>query len=248
MAFLFGRWGSLSTHGAETIEALINVSLARGWVGRERTGLMPIRGHSGVQGGAEVGCVPWLEESQRKRFEDVWNFKLPTFQGLSAAEMVAGAYRGEIDVFWMVGGNFLETLPDPPAAAQALKNVSTRIHQDLLLSSMALLGPKDTVMLLPATTRYESPGGGTETSTERRIIFSPEIPGRRVSSAKPEWEVFAEVAAHVVPELADKIRFISSQEIRDETFDGEHVTFRWKDYAHGSKQRQMKLRTCEFLR
>jgi hypothetical protein len=32
------------------------------------------------------------------------------------------------------------------------------------------------------------------------------------------------------------------------TFDGEHVTFRWKDYAHGSKQRQMKLRTCEFLR
>jgi len=235
-------------HGVETIEALINVSLARGWVGRERTGLMPIRGHSGVQGGAEVGCVPWLEESQRKRFEDAWNFKLPTFQGLSAAEMVAGAYRGEIDVFWMVGGNFLETLPDPPAASQALKNVSTRIHQDLLLSSMMLLGPKDTVMLLPATTRYESPGGGTETSTERRIIFSPEIPGRRISSAKPEWEVFAEVAAHVVPELADKIRFISSQEIRDETFDGEHVTFRWKDYAHGSKQRQMKLRTCEFLR
>ena len=167
---------------------------------------MPIRGHSGVQGGAEVGCVPWLEESQRKRFEDAWNFKLPTFQGLSAAEMVAGAYRGEIDVFWMVGGNFLETLPDPPAASQALKNVSTRIHQDLLLSSMMLLGPKDTVMLLPATTRYESPGGGTETSTERRIIFSPEIPGRRISSAKPEWEVFAEVAAHVVPELADKIR------------------------------------------
>jgi len=77
-------------HGAETIEALINVSLARGWVGRERTGLMPIRGHSGVQGGAEVGCVPWLEESQRKRFEDAWNFKLPTLQGLSAAEMVAG--------------------------------------------------------------------------------------------------------------------------------------------------------------
>ena len=203
-------------HGVETIEALINVSLARGWVGREKTGLMPIRGHSGVQGGAEVGCVPWLEESQRKRFEDVWNFKLPTFEGLSAAEMVAGAYRSEIDVFWMVGGNFLETLPDPPAAAQALKNVSTRIHQDLLLSSMMLLGPKDTVVLLPATTRYESPGGGTETSTERRIIFSPEIPGRRISSAKPEWEVFAEVAAHVVPELADKIRFISSQEIRDE--------------------------------
>ena len=43
------------------------------------------------------------------------------------------------------------------------------------------------VLLLPATTRYESPGGGTETSTERRIIFSPEIPGRRIGSARPEW-------------------------------------------------------------
>src|SRR5712692_5654644 len=116
---------------------------------------------------------------------------------------------------WLVG-NFLETLPDPPAAVQALENVSTRIHQDVVLSSMMLLPPKDTVTLFPAATRYESLGGGTETSTERRIIFSPEIPGRRIGSAKPEWEVFGEVAARVRPELADKIRFTSSQQIRDE--------------------------------
>jgi len=31
-------------------------------------------------------------------------------------------------------------------------------------------------------------------------------------------------------------------------FDGEHVTFRWKDYAHGGKQRTMTLETREFLR
>jgi molybdopterin-dependent oxidoreductase alpha subunit len=203
-------------HGVQTIEALVNVGLARGWVGREQTGLMPIRGHSGVQGGAEVGCVPALDEEQRERCEEVWGFKFPPFQGLSAPEMVAAAYRNEIDAFWMVGGNFLETLPDPAAVAQALGNVKTRIHQDLVVSSMMLVPPKDTVILLPATTRYESPGGGTETSTERRIIFSPEIPGRRIGSTKPEWEVFGEVAARVRPELADKVRFTSSQHIRDE--------------------------------
>jgi molybdopterin-dependent oxidoreductase alpha subunit len=203
-------------HGVETIQALINVGLARGWVGRENTGLMPIRGHSGVQGGSEVGCAPEVDENQRKRREEVWGFRQPTFQGLSAAEMVSAAYRGEIDVFWMVGGNFLETLPDPQAASRALRNVSTRIHQDVVLSSMMLLPPRDTVLVLPATTRYESPGGGTETSTERRVIFSPEIPGRRIGSAKPEWEVFGEVAARVRPELADKIRFTSSQQIRRE--------------------------------
>jgi predicted molibdopterin-dependent oxidoreductase YjgC len=84
------------------------------------------------------------------------------------------------------------------------------------VTSMMLAPPADVVLLLPATTRYESPGGGSETSTERRIIFSPEVAGRRVGSAKPEWEVFGEVAARVRPELADKVRFASSQAIRDE--------------------------------
>ena len=203
-------------HGVETIEALVNLALALGWIGKEKTGLMPIRGHSGVQGGAEVCCTPALEEEQRVRFEQAWGFDIPTFRGLTASEMVAAAYHGELDVFWMTGGNFLETLPDPAAAARALGNVDTRIHQDVVLSSAMLLPPKDTVILFPATTRYESPGGGTETSTERRIIFSPEIPGRRIGSAKPEWEVFGEVAARVKPELGDKIRFVSSQQIREE--------------------------------
>jgi predicted molibdopterin-dependent oxidoreductase YjgC len=203
-------------HGVKTIEALINVALALGWIGREKAGLMPIRGHSGVQGGAEVCCAPILDEEQRVRFEQAWGFAIPTFRGLTAAEMVAGAYRGDLDVFWMTGGNFLETLPDPAAAAHALSNVETRIHQDVVLSSAMLLPPKDTVILFPATTRYESVGGGTETSTERRIIFSPEIPGRRIGSAKPEWEVFGEVAARVKPELRERVRFASSRQIREE--------------------------------
>src|SRR4029079_17936933 len=120
------------------------------------------------------------------------------------------------DVFWMTGGNFLETLPDPPAVARALRRVGTRIHQDILLSSMMLLPPEDTVVLFPAATRYESPGGGTETSTERRIIFSPEVRGRRIGSAKAEWEVFGEVASRVRPDRASSVRFRSSAEIREE--------------------------------
>src|SRR5262249_28843327 len=81
-------------HGVETIEALLNVGLALGWVGREKVGLMPIRGHSGVQGGAEVGCIPQLETKHKARFEQVWGFELPSWAGLTAAEMVAAAYGG----------------------------------------------------------------------------------------------------------------------------------------------------------
>jgi molybdopterin-dependent oxidoreductase alpha subunit len=201
-------------HGVPTIQALINVGLARGWVGREKTGLMPIRGHSGVQGGAEVGCTPSLDDAQRARFADAWGFAPPEFAGLTASEMMDAAYRGALDAFWVVGGNFLETLPDPAAAWRALAGVRTRIHQDIVLTSMMLVPPAETVVLFPATTRYESPGGGTETSTERRIIFSPEVAGRRIGSARPEWEVFGEVAARVHPERP--ARFASSQAIRDE--------------------------------
>jgi molybdopterin-dependent oxidoreductase alpha subunit len=189
-------------HGVDTIKALVNVALARGLVGTATRGcgLMPIRGHSGVQGGAEVGCVPNLDAGTRARWASVWGFEPPEWPGLTAAEMVDAAARGDLDIWWIVGGNFLETVADAAHTREALARPGLRIHQDIVLSSAMLVEPSDTVLLLPATTRYESPGGGTETSTERRIIFSPEIPGRRIGSARAEWEVFRDVVQRTYPE------------------------------------------------
>ncbi len=56
------------THGVETIKALVNIGLARGLPGRPNRGLVPIRGHSGVQGGAEVGCVPVVDAATAARW------------------------------------------------------------------------------------------------------------------------------------------------------------------------------------
>ena len=203
-------------HGVETIRALVNVGLARGIPGLPNRGLMPIRGHSGVQGGAEVGCVPQIEKWARQHFEEIWGFPVPESPGLSAVEQVEAAAAGKIDAFWIVGGNFLETLPDPPRSRAALEKPRLRIHQDIVISSSMLIEPSDSVLLFPAATRYETPGGVTETSTERRIIFSPEIPGRRIPEARPEWQVFGDVCARVRPELADKIRTESTGALRKE--------------------------------
>jgi hypothetical protein len=68
-------------HGVETIKALVNVGLARGLPGREGFGLVPIRGHSGVQGGAEVGCVPKVDAATAARWADVWGFPIPSTPG-----------------------------------------------------------------------------------------------------------------------------------------------------------------------
>jgi molybdopterin-dependent oxidoreductase alpha subunit len=202
-------------HGVETIKALMNVGLARGLPGRPNRGLVPIRGHSGVQGGAEVGCVPKIDPATLARWHDVWGFAPPQQAGLTTAEMIDRAAAGGIDLFWIVGGNFLETLPDPDRSRRALQRPRLRVHHDIVISSSMLIDGGD-VVLLPAATRYESEGGGTETSTERRIIFSPEIPGRRIGSAQPEWRVFGEAMARAFPERAAQIRFESAQAIRDE--------------------------------
>src|SRR5262249_57771649 len=115
--------------------------------------------------------------------------------------------EGECDLVWIVGVIFLETLPDPGRSRRALARPRLRIHQDIVLSSSMFVDSDGDVVLLPAATRYESPGGGTETSTERRIIFSPEIPGRRIGSARPEWQVFSEAIAAALSHRAPPIPF-----------------------------------------
>jgi len=204
------------THGVDTIKALVNVGLARGLPGRPNRGLVPIRGHSGVQGGAEVGCVPKIDASVRARWAGVWGFEVPAAAGWTAAEMIDRSAAGEVDLFWIVGGNFLETLPDEDRSCRALVRPRLRIHQDIVLSSSMIVDGDGDVLLLPAATRYESEGCGTETSTERRIIFSPEIPGRRIGSARPEWRVFGDAMARAFPGRAAQIRFDSAQQIRNE--------------------------------
>ena len=203
-------------HGVETIKAVVNIGLARGLLGRPNAGLVPIRGHSGVQGGAEVGCQPDVDAATAERWSKVWEFPVLEGRGWSAAEMIDRSAAGEVDVFWIVGGNFLETVADPDKSRRALNRPRLRIHHDIVLSSSMLVDAAGDVLILPAATRYECEGGGTETSTERRIIFSPEIPGRRIGSARPEWQVFGEVMARARPKRANDIRFESAAAIREE--------------------------------
>jgi predicted molibdopterin-dependent oxidoreductase YjgC len=107
-------------------------------------------------------------------------------------------------------------LPDEGRTRRALRRPRLRVHQDIVLSSAMLADSDGDVLILPATTRYESPGGGTETSTERRVIYSPEIAGRRVGSARPEWQVFGDAMARAFPHRAEKLRFPSAAAIREE--------------------------------
>lgn len=214
--FIWSMGLTQHAHGVDTVKALINVGLARGLPVRPGAGLVPIRGHSGVQGGAEMGCVPGFSAETGRHWADTWGFAPPDRPGWTTTEMIAASADGKVDTFWIVGGNFLETMPDTAEARAALERPRLRVHQDIVLSSSVLVDGPETVLILPAATRYESPGGGTETSTERRVIFSPEIPGRRVGTAKPEWWVFGEVMRRARPAQAHAVGLEDAAAIRGE--------------------------------
>jgi len=225
-------------YGSDNVRAIVNVQLARGNVGQPHTGLMPIRGHSGVQGGAEMGAMPGAyvmgypaNEENAKRFAtpEFWGFEPPTGKGLTAAQMILAAERGEMDALWQSGGNFVDTLPEPQRVLRAVEQIGLRVHQDIAVSSNMLVDPADTVVLLPSRTRYEQRGGGTETSTERRIIFSPEIPGPRPGEARDEWEIPVAAARRADPERAAKFfAWRDTQDIRDEI---DHICPTYKGIA-----------------
>ncbi len=203
------------------VQSIVNLALARGNVGRNGAGLMPIRGHSGVQGGAEMGAYATafpggrpVDDINAAEMSELWGFEVPSTDGLTAPEMLDAAERGEIDVLWTSGGNFREVLADPPRVDAAMARIPLRVHADIVVSSQ-MLEPGNDVVLLPVLTRYEQEGGGTSTTTERRIAFSPEIP-RQVGEARSEWRLFADVANRVRPELRRHFSWPTNRDLRAE--------------------------------
>jgi predicted molibdopterin-dependent oxidoreductase YjgC len=201
---------------------VLNVALARGFLGREYCGVMPIRGHSSVQGGAEMGAYATafpggkpVNAITATALSAQYGFKVPATPGLATTEMIEAAHRGEIDVLYALGGNFLRTLPEPEHVRETLGRVPLRIHQDIIVTDQMLVPAREAVLLLPAQTRYEQTDGGTETSTERRVMFTPEI-AREVGEARAEWRILRDVAAAADPTRAHLLGCESGQAIREE--------------------------------
>ncbi|RYZ04440.1 MAG: FdhF/YdeP family oxidoreductase [Myxococcales bacterium] len=209
--------------GVDNVRMVVSLALARGMIGRPGTGVMPIRGHSGVQGSAECGADPEklpgavpLDAENVARIERAWQHSIPAEKGLRAAELLDRAGDSGLDVLYLIGGNHLETMPDRRHARRALSQVKLRVHQDIVLNTSTLLEAEEAVLVLPAQTRYEQRSGGTSTSTERRIRFTPEIRGPRIAEARPEWEIPCLIGLALLPERTDLFGYEDTAQIRRE--------------------------------
>ncbi|MBW8348704.1 FdhF/YdeP family oxidoreductase [Bacillus sp. IITD106] len=213
--------------GTDNISQVANLAILRGFIGRKYCGVMPIRGHSGVQGSGEMGADPFslpggdFDKANIARLEKIWNFDIPKWQGDIVGVSLENAmlpedHERKTKVFYTSGGNFLETMPDPHFIEKCLQNIELRVHQDIILNSSTLVDAKEEVIVLPAMTRYEQRGGGTSTSTERMVYFSPEIKGPRIEEARSEWEIYVELAGLIKPEQKHLLNFSEAEQIRNE--------------------------------
>jgi len=202
---------------------VVNLALARGMLGRMKCGIMSLRGQSSVQGGEECGAEPdkfpggfAVNDETARRFSNLWRHPVPSNPGLRMPQMIAAAHQREIKFLYSIGGNLLETVPERDFAAEALQKVPVRVHQDVVLNSSMLLDPEEIVLILPGQTRYEQRGGGTSTSTERRIRFTPEIHGHPIGESLPEWEIPVIIGRRTMPNGDLLFPFNDTQSIRAE--------------------------------
>jgi molybdopterin-dependent oxidoreductase alpha subunit len=219
--FIWSMGLTQHAHGSDTVAALICLALSRGFVGRQNCGVMPIRGHSGVQGGAEMGAYSnaypggiAINEENADRFEKNWGVRPPVRIGMSTTEMLEAAHAGKLDIFYIMGGNLRDTLPDPTRVEEALARVPVRVHQDIVLTHPMLVDPADVVYILPARTRYEHRGGVTETTTERRVVYSPQVLGHEIPEAREEWWIPLEIIRAAKPEQEKALQFEDVAHIR----------------------------------
>ncbi|PTL38775.1 FdhF/YdeP family oxidoreductase [Alkalicoccus saliphilus] len=221
---------TMHSFATDNISQVANLALLRGFLGRKYSGLMPFRGHSSVQGSGEMGADPFVlpggdyKGENISRIEKLWGFKLPEWQGDIVGVTLENILLPEenerkIKMYYMSGGNFLETMPDPDYVEKALSSLDIRVHQDIILNTSTLVDAKEAVIVLPAKTRYEQEGGGTSTSTERMVYFSPEIEGNKnkIEEARAEWKIYVDLAKRVKPDTAHLVDFQHADEIREET-------------------------------
>lgn len=199
--------------GTESVLSLANLAMLTGNVGRESTGVNPLRGHQNVQGACDMGALPNVypgyqkvdDKGIREKFERYWNVSLPKKPGLTVVEIFDAILAGDIKALYIMGENPAITVPDTQKTCAALEKVPFLVVQDIFLTETA----KFADVVLPAACFAEKEG--TYTSTERRVQIgykAIEPPGE----AKADWEIIQKIAY----KMGFSWNYTSPQEIFEE--------------------------------
>jgi molybdopterin-dependent oxidoreductase alpha subunit len=165
-------------HGSNNVRMIANVALLRGMVGRAHAGLMPIRGHSNVQGMGSVGVTPTLKQAILERFEKRLGVTVPRSPGLDTMGCIEEAGRGAMGAALCLGGNLFGSNPDAAFAQGALGRVGCIAYMSTTLNTGHVWGRGRETLVLPVLPRDEEPQSTTQESMFSFVRLSDGGPAR----------------------------------------------------------------------
>ncbi|MHC5113161.1 MAG: FdhF/YdeP family oxidoreductase [Planctomycetota bacterium] len=180
-------------HGVENVQAIANLAMMRGQLGRPGCGLLPLRGHSNVQGIGSVGVTPKLKDAVFARLEDTFDVKLPTSAGLDTLDCMTQAHAGQMRFACCLGGNLYGSNPDSTFAAEAMNRIDTVVYLSTTLNTGHAWGTGRETIILPVLARDEEPEATTQESMFNYVRFS-EGGEPRHEGPRSEVEVIASIA------------------------------------------------------
>jgi len=211
---LYGMGITQHTTGTDNVMSTANLLMLTGNIGREGTGLSPLRGQNNVQGACDVAALPNVlpgyqpvdNPEKRKEFEQAWSIDhLPAIPGLTMGAMIDGSVDGKIKAMYIMGENPIMSDPDMLHTQRGLKNLQFLVVQDIFPTETTAIAD----VILPATLFAEK--DGTFTNTERRVqklVKAIDPPGE----AKLDWQIVSELAN----KMGHSFDYESSEAIMDE--------------------------------
>ncbi|MBO6557160.1 MAG: FdhF/YdeP family oxidoreductase [Pseudomonadales bacterium] len=213
--FAWGMGITHHLHGVENVEQIANLALLRGMVGRPAAGLLPLRGHSNVQGIGTIGVKPVLADEVMQRMSETFGVTLPNTPGMDTMASMQAAHAGDIDLALIMGGNLYASNPDARWAAKALGNIKSKVFLTTTLNRGHVYGcDEGESLILPVTARDEE---WQPTTQESMFNFVRLSDGGiyRLSEVKPESWIICQIAAGVLSDCpVDFHVFESHQNVR----------------------------------
>jgi molybdopterin-dependent oxidoreductase alpha subunit len=185
-------------HGVLNVQAIANLALMRGMVGKKGAGLLPIRGHSNVQGIGSMGVTPKLKDAIFAAVEREFAVRLPTTPGLDTLGCIDAAQSGRLKFGLCLGGNLYGSNPDARYAAEALGKLDMLVYLSTTLNTGHAHGLAGETIILPVLARDEEPEPTTQESMFNYIRLSDGGP-RRHEGPRSEVQTIAEIARRVMP-------------------------------------------------
>ncbi|MBT8484374.1 MAG: FdhF/YdeP family oxidoreductase [Phycisphaerales bacterium] len=180
-------------HGVENVQAVANLALMRGMLGRPGRGLLPLRGHSNVQGIGSVGVTPQLKQAIFDGIERSFDVTLPTTPGLDTLRCMEQAHDGRMRFACCLGGNLYGSNPDAAYAAEAMNRIGTVVYLSTTLNTGHAWGTGRDTYILPVRARDEEDQATTQESMFNYVRLSAGGPPR-YEGPRSEVEVIASIA------------------------------------------------------